>query len=149
MPYWFDGNNLTGQSAAVSNLQPQVRIKFLSVLSAYRKAGGGRFLVYFDGDDTEHTMPPTGIRIRYSAPLSADDAIVHRLREINRPGEVIVVTNDQELRNRCRNSGAQVLDWHQFSLKMKSRKISRDRNKDSEQPVDVDDWMNYFGIKKE
>jgi predicted RNA-binding protein with PIN domain len=146
MPYWFDGNNLIGQSAAESRIRPQVQHKFLSALSVYRKAGGGRFFVYFDGDDKDRTMPPAGIKVRYSAPLSADKAIVRRLGEIRHPEEVIVVTNDRQLQHHCRNSGAKVLDWPQFILKMRSRKIRTDREKESDQSVDVDEWLKYFGL---
>jgi predicted RNA-binding protein with PIN domain len=148
MPYWFDGNNLIGQSAARSRLRPHLRQEFLSTLRAYYRAGGGRFLVYFDGDDTTRIMPPAGIRVRYSAPLSADEAIVRRLREISRPQEVIVVSNDRELQNRCRNSRAKVLDWHEFTSKMRSRKMRQSRQRDQEEPVDVEDWMRYFGVEE-
>ena len=147
MPYWFDGNNLIGQSAAVSRSRPQDRQEFLATLSGYYHSGGGLFLVYFDGDDSTRTMPPPGIRVRYSAPLSADEAITRRLHEMGRPGEVTVVSNDRELQNRCRSAGATVLNWQQFSSKMKSRKI-RQPGKDIQKPVDVEDWIEYFGLDK-
>ena len=148
MPYWFDGNNLIGQSAAVSRSRPQIRQEFLSSLSTYYKSGGGSFLVYFDGDDSTHTMPPAGIRVRYSAPLSADKAIIRRLHEISRPGEVIVVSNDRELQNLCRNTGAKVMNWQQFSSKMQTRKTKHPVGKNLQQPVDVEEWMEYFGLDK-
>ena len=144
MPYWFDGNDLIGQSTASSRARPQVRKSFLSTLSAYYKSGGGRFLVYFDGDDSDRSMPPPGIRIRYSAPLSADDAIIRSLHDIRRPGEVIVVSNDTALQNRCRNTGSKVMNWQQFSSKMKSRKTHGKSKNAVEQPVDVEDWLDYF-----
>jgi predicted RNA-binding protein with PIN domain len=149
MPYWFDGNNLIGQSAASTRARPQVRQSFLSTLSAYYKSGGGRFLVYFDGDDPGRSMPPPGVRIRYSAPVSADDAIIRRLQEIRRPGEVIVVSNDTALQNRCRNAGSKVMNWQQFISKMQSRKIRSSGGNDPQVSVDVEDWMEYFGLTKE
>lgn len=131
-----------------SNSRPQARQAFLSTLNRYRKSGGGRFLIYFDGDDSNRTMPPPGIRVRYSAPFSADDAIIGRLKEIRRPGEVIVVTNDHGLRTRCRNAGAKCLTWQEFSSKMQSRKKRSSGLKDNEPPVDINDWMDYFGVKE-
>jgi len=148
MPYWFDGNNLIGQSAASAQANSKVRRAFLSSLSSYRKSGGGRFLVYFDGDDPDRRSAPTGVAIRYSAPLSADEAIIRRLREIQRPSEVIVVTNDRELMNRCRNAGAMTMDWHKFISTMQSRPLSPQAGNDLQEPVDVEDWMQYFGIDK-
>jgi len=146
MPYWFDGNNLIGQSAASSQAHPRIRREFLSTLNGYYKSGGGRFLVYFDGDDPGHAMPPPGVRIRYSAPVSADDAIIRRLHEIRRPGEVIVVTNDFDLQNRCRNAGSKVMSWPQFASRRQSRKLQPTGGQDLEEPVDVEDWMDYFGL---
>lgn len=148
MPYWFDGNNLIGQSAATSRSRPQMRQEFLSSLSAYYKSGGGKFLVYFDGDDSTRTMPPTGIRIRHSAPMSADEAIIRKLHEISRPGDVIIVSNDRELQTLCWNTGAKVMNWQQFSSKMQTRKTKHPGGNDIQQPVDVEDWMEYFGLDK-
>ena len=148
MPYWFDGNNLIGQSAATAQSDSGIRREFLSSLSSYRKSGGGRFLVYFDGDDPDRMPTPPGVSIRFSAPLSADEAMVRRLQEILRPSEVIVVTNDRKLANRCRNAGAATMDWREFTLKMKSRPTSAHARRVSQEPVDVDDWMRYFDLDK-
>jgi len=150
MPYLFDGNNLIGKSSTESGRNPQIQRAFLSNLSGYKKSGGGRFLVYFDGDDADRSIPPPGIRIRFSSPLSADDAIIQRLREIRRPSEVIVVTNDRNLQSRCRNAGAKIMDWKQFLSAMKSRNVRKSPvRKTNETEVDVEDWMEYFGLKGE
>ena len=148
MPYWFDGNNLIGQSVLAAQADPRIRRAFLSSLSACRKSGGGRFLVYFDGDDQDREASPAGVAIRYSAPLSADEAIIRGLREIRRPREVIVVTNDRKLMNRCRDAGAATMDWNQFNSKVKPRASLTRAGGDSQEPVDVDDWMGYFGWDK-
>jgi predicted RNA-binding protein with PIN domain len=147
MPYWFDGNNLIGESAAASKARPQNRRAFLSTLGAFHKSGGGRFLVYFDGDDPGGAIPPAGVRTRYSAPASADEAIIRRLHEIGRPGEVIVVSNDHELQARCRNAGAAVMNWGQFESRMRSRRPKPSPDQDSRH-VDVDEWVDYFGLDK-
>lgn len=150
MPYWIDGNNLIGQSADSLRTRPKIRQEFLSTLSAYYRSGGGRFLVYFDGDDPGQSMPPAGIRVRYSAPHSADDAIIRSLHEIHRPGEVIVVSNDTALQNQCRNAGSKVMNWQQFASKMQSRKLRQSVGNDLQEPsVDVGDWMKYFGLNDE
>jgi hypothetical protein len=145
----------------------RTRVEFLSALSGWLGAGGGRFLVWFDGDDPADMTPPPGIMVRYSAPESADAAICRRLREIGRPGEVIVVTNDRELASRCMKAGTNVLDWNQFTLKMRARSTAPPRaarpaaesrrraNRadktrrtpvDASANVDVGEWLRYFGI---
>jgi predicted RNA-binding protein with PIN domain len=148
VPYWFDGNNLIGQSAAAARDNPKLRQAFLSTLSSYRRSGGGRFLVYFDGDDPGRSATPPGVAVRYSAPASTDETIIRRLREIQRPAEVIVVTNDRELMVRCRDEGAAVMAWRQFTSKMQARPPSSRARREAQEPVDVDDWMRYFGFDK-
>ena len=148
MPYWFDGNNLTGQSAAAAKMDSRIRKEFLSALCAYHKSGGGRFLVYFDGDDPGSGAPPPGVPVRYSAPLSTDDTILKRLREVQNPSEVIVVTNDRELASGCRNAGAGTLNWRGFDAKMRSRSARRGPQGAPQEKVDLDDWLRYFGMDK-
>ena len=147
MPYWFDGNNLMAQSAASAGADPRVRNAFLSALSAYHRSGGGRFLVYFDGDDPNRSTAPTGVAVRYSAPLSADEYIVRRLQEIQNPSEVIVVTNDRGLTSRCRSFGAATLSWREFRSKMGSRSVRTHDRREKQEAVDIEEWMRYFGLK--
>ena len=149
MPYWFDGNNLMGQPTAAARADSRVRRAFLSVLSAYYRGGGGHFLVYFDGDDPGRSAAPSGVSVRYSAPESTDGVILRRLHEIQRPSEVIVVTNDRQLMNRCRDAGAAALDWHQFTSKMQSRPLPPRTQSKAQEHIDVEDWMRYFGLDKQ
>jgi predicted RNA-binding protein with PIN domain len=146
MPYWFDGNNLIGQSVAAARTDSRTRQAFVSALMQYHRAGGGKFLVYFDGDDVSRSASPPGISIRYSAPVSTDQAIVQRLRDIRNPSEVIVVTNDRALMTRCKSEGAAGMTWHEFTSKMRSRRVTQTRTREPKESVDVDEWMRYFGI---
>ena len=146
MPYWFDGNNLIGQSAAVARQDPQTRKSFLGLLSTYTAAGGGRFLVFFDGDDSDRTLPPRGVRVRYSAPLSTDDAILQAAEGLKNPAEVIVVTNDRGLAARCRGAGLRTMDWRQFTEKMTARPPKSPGASSDEARVDVEEWSRYFGL---
>lgn len=150
MPYWFDGNNLIGLSAASLKKDAQTRRAFLSALSSYHRSGGGRFLVYFDGDDPNPSTAPPGVAVRYSAPESTDAAILRRLQEIRHPAEVTIVTNDRELLIRCRNTGAAVMEWRQFIARMQSRPAPPQPRKAvaQEERVDVEEWLHYFGLDK-
>jgi hypothetical protein len=148
MPYWFDGNNLIGQSAAAAKANPRVCRKFLSALGAFRSLRGGKFLVYFDGDDPGHSASPPGIGIKYSAPLSTDEAILRRLHEIQRPFEIIVVTNDRGLLARCRNAGAATMNWSEFDSKMRCSPLPARQKNERPAQVDIEDWLRYFGLDK-
>ena len=149
MPYWFDGNNLIGRSAAAAKSDAGTRRAFLSTLSSLHRSGGGRFLVYFDGDDPDRAAMPPGVAVRYSAPYSADEALLRRLREIQRPAEIIVVTNDRQLMTQCRNEGAKTMTWQEFMAKMQARSAAGHPKKSGpEKPVDVDEWIDFFGLDR-
>jgi hypothetical protein len=143
MPYWFDANSLVGRSAAGLRQDRHMRREFLEMLSRLHASRGGAFEVFFDGDAPDRTKPPRGVRVRYSAPLSADDFLVRRLGEIRTPGEVTVVTNDHALASACRNAGARTVDWAGFSGRVRYRREVPGKDK----PVDVEDWAKYFGLE--
>jgi predicted RNA-binding protein with PIN domain len=147
MPYWFDGNNVIGQSAAAARQDPKTRRSFLALLSSYATSRGGHFVVFFDGDDSGRAIPPRGVRVRYCAPLSTDDTILRQAEGARTPAEIIVVTNDRELAARCRGGGLKTMDWRQFTEKM-SASSSRAHGKAArkEEKVDVEEWSQYFGI---
>jgi hypothetical protein len=149
MPYWFDGNNLIGQAAARVRTEPETRREFLSFLSECSRSRGGRFLVFFDGDDSDRVLPPAGVRVRYSAPLSTDDAIVRELAGCRVPSEVIVVTNDHHLSARCRDSGARTIGWQDFATKMKSASPTPSSRACPQSQVNLDEWIRYFGLDKD
>jgi hypothetical protein len=146
MPYWFDGNNLIGQSAAVARQDPKTRKSFLGLLGRYADTGGSRFLVFFDGDDSDRTLPPRGVRVRYSAPLSTDDAILQAAEGSKCPAELIIVTNDRGLAAQCRCAGAKAMDWRQFTEKMMARSQRASGALSKEANVDVKEWSQYFGL---
>ena len=148
MPYWFDGNNLIGRSAAAAKSDAGTRRAFLSALSSLHRSGGGRFLVYFDGEDPDRAAMPPGVAVRYSAPSSADEALLRRLREIEHPAEIIVVTNDRQLMTRCRNEGAKAITWQEFSEKMQARAAVRPKKSVPEEPINVDEWIDFFGLDR-
>jgi hypothetical protein len=147
MPYWFDGNNLIGQSTARASVDRETRRQFLSYLSARYRCKGGRFLVFFDGDDPDRSMPPPGVKIRFSAPLSTDDAILRDIAGARNPADIIIVTNDRELASRTKDHGARSVTWAEFDSKPKPSAGGPDSSRDA--PVDVDEWMRYFGMDDE
>ena len=146
MPFFLDGNNLIGQSAEEARRKPAVRRAFLEQLSRYSRSHGGRFTVFFDGDAPGPAIPPPGVRVRFSAPLSTDEAILHSLSGAKEPAAIVVVTHDRRLSSRCRDAGAKVIDWSEFSARMeKTPRRSRDAPQ-KEERVDLEEWARYFGV---
>lgn len=145
MPYWFDGNNLIGQSAAASRQDPKTRRSFLALLSSYATSRGGRFVVFFDGDDPDRAAAPRGVRVRFSAPLSTDHAILQQTEGAQSQAEITVVTNDRELASRCRSAGVKTMDWRRFTEKMAKGFHKPGKAVQKEEKVDVAEWTRYFG----
>jgi predicted RNA-binding protein with PIN domain len=146
MPYFFDGNNLIGLSAERARGDRQTRRAFLELLSGYSSSRGGKFIAYFDGDDPDRAVPPKGVRVRYSAPLPSDDAIVRDIEGTRLPDEIIVVTNDRSLTSRCRHAGAQGMNWSGFIRRMEKRARPSLRRPKKEEQIDVKDWSKFFGL---
>jgi predicted RNA-binding protein with PIN domain len=146
MPYWFDGNNLIGLAVSHARNARETRRSFLSTLSGYARTRGGRFLVFFDGDDPDRSMPPPGVQVHYSAPLSTDENIIRRLEAVPTPGEVIVVTNDRSLQAVCKTRGGKVMNWEGFLDRMKSSFREREPIPGREESVDMEEWLRYFGL---
>ena len=149
VPYWFDGNNLIGQTAARARENAEARRAFLKQLSSYSTSRGGRFLVFFDGDDPDRTIPPRGVQVHFSAPFSADDAMLEKLAGMQNAGDVIVVTNDVGLRNKCKGAGAKTMDWGKFTSVMQTSSGFPKRNPGSDTAVNVEEWIRYFGLDKD
>jgi predicted RNA-binding protein with PIN domain len=146
MPFFFDGNNLIGQSTEQVREHPSVRRAFLQALSQCAVARGGKFTVFFDGDETDRIVPPARLQVRYSAPLSCDEAILRGLAGSPTPAEITVVTNDRALRIRCRDAGAHTMDWREFAARMKAGAEYPAGDREKEERVDVREWSRYFGI---
>lgn len=146
MPFIFDGNNIIGQSAAQSRADPGPRRAFLDLLGRCAAARRAKFTVFFDGDPAERTLPPRGVQVRYSAPLSSDQAILNAVAGARRPGELIVVTNDRSLSARCREAGARVMDWGEFSARLARRLPQSAGEPQKEEAVDLDEWSKFFGL---
>jgi predicted RNA-binding protein with PIN domain len=146
MPYWLDGNNLIGQSAARARLDRETRAQFLNSVAQYARNKSSIFTVYFDGDDPDRRIPPRGVNVRYCAPISTDDAIIRRLHESRNPSEIIVVTNDGSLRTACRSAGAKSMNWSEFQDRMQRAARHTPGSDKGEAPIDVEEWSRYFGL---
>jgi predicted RNA-binding protein with PIN domain len=146
MPYWFDGNNLIGQSAADARRERAPRRALLELLSQFSSRRGGRFVVFFDGDDPDRAAPPGRLQVRYSAPLSTDDAILKRLDENRVPSEVIIVTDDRSLAWRCRERGAKSIGWREFLSRMRTNPAGAQGPAKEEEKISIDEWIRYFGF---
>jgi hypothetical protein len=74
--------------------------------------------VYFDARQAPPRLPDLpregGLRVRYVRGREADDAILDRVRSAERPGDLVVVTDDRELAGGARQLGARTLPVREF-----------------------------------
>jgi len=75
-------------------------------------------VVYFDARGAPPGLPEStreeGVRVRYCRRMEADRAILDRVLDRDRPGGLLVVTNDMEMALKARQLGAKtatVDDW--------------------------------------
>ena len=146
MPYFFDGNNIIGLSAEAARSDRQTRRAFLELLSRHASSRGGRFIVFFDGDDPDRSMPPRGVRVRFSAPLTSDAAIIREIEGSPLPSEINVVTNDRSLAAQGKAAGARVMNWSEFTRKLARRTRPAPGSSQKEEQVNLKDWSDFFGL---
>lgn len=146
MPFIFDGNNIIGQSAAQARADPAPRRAFLDLLGRCAAGRRAKLIVFFDGDLAERTLPPRGVQVRFSAPLSSDQAILDAVAGARRPAELVVVTNDRALATRCRQAGARAMDWSEFASRLARWLPPSPGEPLKEKPVDLDEWSEFFGF---
>lgn len=108
-----DGYNVVygapeSRGAALGDARAELERRLAAYRARHRTVG---VEVYWDGDRDVRPSGITrvqGIRVVYTSG-SADRAIVERVRELDRPGRVTVVTDDGALARRVRAEGAAVL----------------------------------------
>ncbi len=153
MPYFRDGNNLMHDSVLAALIaaerarsERRTRLAFLDLLSRIASSRGGRFVVYFDGDDPDRSPPPRGVRVRFSAPLASDTAIVRDIESSRFPSEIIVVTNDRTLAARCRDAGSRAMSWREFTRRAARSAPRAHGRPQEEEKIDVGEWASFFGF---
>lgn len=122
----IDGYNLIRTDKSLSpkvNLQ-SLRETLLNKLSLYKKGKIHKITVVFDGshsDNTSRTIENIyGIKVIYSKQNeTADDVIKEIVETSENPGEILVVTSDNELRHAVRAGGVSVTSSGSLSRRLK------------------------------
>jgi len=143
MPYLIDGDNLLGTWPDRSRSDADKRRLAGEVLRFARRAGR-RAVVVFDGPEppAQASLPDT---VFSGSGRRADDVILERLRREADPRGWTVVTSDRSLADQCRWVGARVERCDRFRPRLREPT-------NGEKPggrVDVDEWMDWFGVAEE
>jgi predicted RNA-binding protein with PIN domain len=143
MPYLIDGDNLLGTWPGRSRSEAEKR-KLCQEINRFSSRVGRRVVIVFDGPAPPTPLPSNDAT--YSgAGRSADDTILDRLRAERDPAGWLVVTSDRSLGDQCRWVGARV----ERSDRFRARLIEPAGLDKPDGPIDVSDWMEWFGLEGE
>lgn len=140
MPYILDGDNLVGTTLRRRGEAPD-RDALVAEISDRLRKTRAKVILFFDGAGKALSLGD--LSVRFAGTTSADDAILREISRASRPRETIVVTADRDLARRTRDAGATAISppdfWKRFGA---AEGVSPRRP--SEEPVDVDDWLEWF-----
>ena len=116
----IDGSNVVRGMYSIQNrpdfeLEAQLTDKLLSYLEKFNIAQDRNIEIYFDGLK-RYLYRPDNVQVFFSKRKKADDLIVNSVNEHidNYNDEVLLITQDKDLINKCRNYGAEVQYTYSF-----------------------------------
>jgi len=148
MPYLVDGNNVMAQIVGWHTDKAAARRRLIQNLARFLAARKVKVKVVFDGSPDEEF--PEGVKYKsvhvlYARPGSdADTRIQELIRKSSSKRDLIVVTSDRALAAFARRQGAKVVPSGQFRKMMREALGADAEETAPDQPINVEDWMNYF-----
>lgn len=123
----IDGYNLIKQAPFLDKASlEESRKALISLLSVYQPHGSkrNRITVVFDGKADSFSLAGSDslVRVVFTRGESADDEIKRMLEEEQNPRNIVVVTNDGEIRRFARQNNAQVKSVEEFLAKCSAPK---------------------------
>lgn len=104
-------------------------------LATWKKLKGftGNITIVYDGKEAASTHGHGFENIFTASREEADDCIIRLIRAQKNPGEVIVVSEDNKVRNSCRALGAQVVPASYLLIERSAKKLKQS-GRSSEKP---------------
>ncbi|TAN60438.1 hypothetical protein EPN16_05385 [bacterium] len=151
----IDGYNLIKQAPRLdkTNLEDS-RKALISLLSIYQPQGSKRNRVTVVYDGREGSFSASGssssVGIIFAQGESADDKIKRMVEKSENPRNVVVVTNDREIRSFVRQRGAQVITVEDFLAKcdrLKPKGKSEDKIIGPLEAAEINEEMKKIWLK--
>ncbi|MFH0910468.1 MAG: NYN domain-containing protein [Planctomycetota bacterium] len=157
--YLVDGFNLFHQWPRTARFfkkrenLPRALARAAALLSAGFKGHKGRLLLALDGGLSAGKAMLGGLAVHYAGPgNSADEVILDKVREAQRPGRYIVVTDDRTLRGNAHALGARTLTVKRFlggfrpeKPPLREEDLVPLRKHLAPTPREVEEWLAIFG----
>jgi predicted RNA-binding protein with PIN domain len=142
MSYLVDGNNLMSRS--------QTRRELLDELAAIAAARKIRVTVVFDGAP-ENNFPDgstfKSVKVFYSKfGSNADERIKNFVEASKERRTLFVVTDDRQLADYIRKSGAKITACNEFRSRMNPSETIRETKPTAIKQEELGEWMRYFGV---
>ncbi len=114
--YVIDGFNLLYALPELpTGTWQQKRETLVDLIRKRRPQGNNRLTLVFDSREGSGNRERLGeIEIVYTAGETADDWIALKVREVQNPREIVVVTDDQGIRGQIRGTGAKWMGTKEF-----------------------------------
>jgi uncharacterized protein len=154
----IDGHNLIGQMTDLSLADPDDEAKLVQRLKIYRTAVNMPITVIFDPGDSytpPHDLSGGGVEVVFAGQrMSADRLIISRIRRATDPGQLTVVSSDQEIVDAARRCGAHtvaVADFIREMARSHGPRRRRPKTPKLEQRVpasEVNEWLALFAARK-
>jgi len=153
MIYLVDGNNVMAQIPGWHRDKAEARKRLIRVLARFVSGRRTRVTVVFDGspdDEFPEGCKYKGVAILYAKPGSdADSRIRELVEKSSRPRDMVVVSSDKALASGVSHRGAQVMSSFKFRAMLGEAEKQQQEKPGEHEPVDLDEWLDIFGTRKE
>lgn len=146
--YIIDGNNLLGKIPSIKKLQKinkqASREKLAFSIARYFSSKKNTVTLHFDGHLNE-TIKVSGIKIKYSGSITADDKIKNEIERSKNSRNIIVVTSDNKVAEFARVCSCEVIKSEDFSKKLFAHNSSDDEQSRIEEMNNSEEFKKLFG----
>ncbi|MFH1505080.1 MAG: NYN domain-containing protein [Candidatus Omnitrophota bacterium] len=124
--YIIDGFNLVHRIPAVKK-SSQPRLDLIRYIKIKKLTGSSnnKVIIVFDGGFDSIAGQEAGYEIVFSGSRSADEVIMSRVEKMKNKSEIIVVTDDREIRDSIKSQGAKICRTADF-INNKLKKIKEE-----------------------
>ena len=152
----IDGNNLLHTLREHAPIAAVGRETMVRLIERWRKTSGCEVTLIFDGPAPQgglhKQLSPEGLRVRFSAPATADDLIVAVIRDEKDPTRLRVVTSDKAIRHaagyrkcRCTDSVSFISELFPAERASHATRQLPGEKPAEVQPDDAEQWKQAFG----
>lgn len=154
MPYLIDGHNLIGQMPNLSLDDPHDEAKLVERLKSFMARTGKRCTVVFDGGlpgGYSRDLSTFSVQVVFAhSGTTADAIILERIRSARDPGEMVVVSADQQIVEAALRRRMSVLSPAVLASQMNTHTTPDRRDLDPHlTPDEIQEWLDLFGGEPE